>query len=345
MRTELLKLLCCPSCSGDLKVVKSTESEGEIETGILACTDCSAEFPVVNFVPRFVPPANYAGNFGFQWNRFSQTQLDSCSGVPISRERFLTQSGWDGDQLRGALVLDAGCGSGRFAEIALDLGATVVAVDYSSAIEACWRNLRGRRNFYAVQADIRHLPFRKASFDCIYSFGVLQHTPDPHTSFKGLPQCLKECGKIAVDVYRLSWKCLLMPKYWLRPLTKRLPAPLLFRIVSTYVPVLLPVSSFVGRIPGVGGRLRYLVPIANYTGVLPLSPEQLREWAILDTFDMLSPAYDLPQTGSTLRKWFGEAGLQEVQVEETYLAVGTARKGAAHLQNTVGMVHAERSLG
>jgi SAM-dependent methyltransferase len=343
MKTELLTLLCCPSCSGELGVLKSSEKEGEIESGILRCAGCSAEFPVVNFVPRFVPAANYCGNFGFQWNRFSQTQLDSCSGVPVSRERFLTQTGWDGDQLRGAIVLDAGCGSGRFAEVALDLGATVVAVDYSSAIEACWRNLRGRRNFHAIQADIRNLPLRKSCFDCIYSFGVLQHTPDPHSSFKGLPRCLKEGGKIAVDVYRLRWKCLLMPKYWLRPLTKRLPPPLLFRIVNTYVPILLPLSSFVGRIPGVGSRLRYLVPIANYTGVLPLNSEQQRQWAILDTFDMLSPAYDLPQTGSTLRRWFGEAGLQQVQIQETYLAVGTGKKGAAVLQDSPSMAHAEGS--
>jgi hypothetical protein len=134
-----------------------------------------------------------------------------------------------------------------------------------------------------------------------------------------------------------------MPKYWLRPLTKRLPPPLLFRLVKAYVPVLLPLSSGVARLPKVGGRLRYLIPIANYTGVLPLSQEQLREWAILDTFDMLSPTYDQPQTGATLRQWFSEAGLQEVQIAETYLAVGKGAKRPDHSSGQQGTQAARAS--
>ena len=36
----------------------------------------------------------------------------------------------------GKWVLDAGCGMGRFAEIALKIGAQVVALDYSNAVDA-----------------------------------------------------------------------------------------------------------------------------------------------------------------------------------------------------------------
>jgi hypothetical protein len=39
-----------------------------------------------------------------------------------------------------------------------------------------------------------------------------------------------------------------------------------------------------------------------------LSKEDLREWVILDTFDMFSPAYDNPQRISTVKKWMQEAG-------------------------------------
>ena len=78
-------------------------------------------------------PESYAESFGFQWNRFRQTQLDSHSGHSVSRERFLTATGWEPESLAGKTVLDAGCGAGRFAEIALSCGATVFAVDYSRA--------------------------------------------------------------------------------------------------------------------------------------------------------------------------------------------------------------------
>jgi len=52
--------------------------------------------------------------------------------------------------MKGKWVLDAGCGSGRFAEIALATGANVVALDYSSAIDACWNNLKENPNLYIV---------------------------------------------------------------------------------------------------------------------------------------------------------------------------------------------------
>ncbi len=93
--------------------------------------------PIIGGIPRFVRQESYAESFGFQWNRFRQTQLDSHSGRDISRDRFLTATGWQPESLAGKTVLDAGCGAGRFAEIALSFGATVFAVDYSRAVEAC----------------------------------------------------------------------------------------------------------------------------------------------------------------------------------------------------------------
>ena len=307
--------------------ISKTEKD-DISCGLLSCSACRADFPIENHIPRFVPAANYSGNFGFQWNRFRQTQLDSHTGLPISRARFLAESGWNPQELKGSLVLDAGCGSGRFAEVALDCGATVVAVDYSSAVEACYENLRSRPNFHIVQGDLRCLPFARESFDYLYSLGVLQHTPDPHISFAGLPQYVKPGGSLAVDIYRLSWKCLFMPKYWLRPITRRLSPRSLFRLTEALVPILLPISRLVARVPVIGDRLRYLIPVSNYEGRLPLNERQLRDWALLDTFDMLSPAFDRPRTAATLREWFEDAGLQNVEVETSYLAVARGQKPA-----------------
>jgi hypothetical protein len=81
----------------------------------------------------------------------------------------------------------------------------------------------------------------------------------------------------------------------------------LFENVQKWVPILLPISIFVGRIPFFGRKLRYLIPIVNYDGIFPLTKDQIREWAILDTFDMLSPAYDKPQSAKTLYSWLKEA--------------------------------------
>jgi hypothetical protein len=67
-----------------------------------------------------------------------------------------------------------------------------------------------------------------------------------------------------------------------------------------------------------GRALSWRLLIADYYGDLPLSEEQLQEWAILDTFDMLSPVYDRPQRVEDVRNWFEKAGLEDVTVEKGY---------------------------
>jgi SAM-dependent methyltransferase len=169
-----------------LQIQDEIIKETEIERGCLSCVVCQKLYPIINNVPRFVPKENYASTFGFQWNIFRKAQLDSYSGVPISRNRFLQFSGWSPDDLDGKRVLDLGCGSGRFAEIALSFGADVVAVDYSSAVDACWANFAFHPNLNVVQGDIFELPFAPGSFDFVYCFGVLQHTPCPEQAFASL---------------------------------------------------------------------------------------------------------------------------------------------------------------
>ncbi len=328
MKHQLLDLLCCLECKGDLTLSEAEEANGEVESGQLVCIACNRHYPIVNGVPRFVPSENYAHNFGFQWNHFRRTQLDSYSGLQISRERFFRETGWNADDLAGKTVLDIGCGAGRFAEVALSCTAQVVAVDYSEAADACWCNLHANPNLHVVQADVSALPFQPGGFDYIYCLGVLQHTPGPRNAFLALSRHLKPGGRIAVDVYLRHWNNWLHPKYWMRPVTRRLPQETLFKAVERSVPFLLPISMAAGRVPVVGRLLRRFVPVANYHGIYPLNAQQLHEWAVLDTFDWLSPAYDQPQTPEVLRYWLVEAGLEEIEVLIAGHLVGRGRKPA-----------------
>lgn len=314
MKLRLLEFLRCPSCGGRFDVAGQAQTHGEVETGELRCDVCMSTYSIAGSVPRLVADDNYANSFGLQWNHFRKTQLDSQSGTSISCDRFYGQSGWDPKDLQDKLVLDVGCGAGRFTEIALAAGAEVVALDYSSAVDACWDNLGPNARLHVVQGDIACLPFPEGTFDFVYCFGVLQHTPEVRRSFRALPPMVRSGGSLAVDVYPRMLQNLLWTKYWLRPITKRMSAPALFRVVEASTNGLLRLSNFVSQVPLVGSRLRYLVPVANYDGVLPLSPPQLREWAILDTFDMLAPAHDHPQSSRTLREWFIEAGMTQVEI-------------------------------
>jgi SAM-dependent methyltransferase len=324
MKRELLSRLRCPSSGSVLRLEDVTVDGDEIVSGHLVTAN-GASYPIERCVPRFVPTSGYASNFGYQWNAFRRTQLDSASGVPVSRDRWYRYTQWTPEQLRDRWVLDVGCGAGRFAEVALEAGAHVVAVDYSAAVDACWTNLSGHLRLHVIQADIYHLPFAPAAFDFVYCLGVLQHTPDVHGAFRALPSQLVPGGLLAVDVYPRLWRNLLWSKYWLRPVTRRMPSEVLFRLVKRFTPGLLALSDFLSRIPLIGGRLRYAVPVVNYRGVYPLSEQQLLEWATLDTYDMLGPQYDQPQSLSTLRRWFEEARLESVCTERLGFNVGRGR--------------------
>lgn len=317
LKAFLVARLRCPACRGSLSFrVGHTYDSAGLET--VSCRHCSATYPVRDGIPRFSSPSNYAGNFGLQWNRFKRTQLDSETGTTISRDRFLAQLAMSREELAGLTVLDVGCGAGRFSEVALSAGATVVGVDYSSAIDAAADNLGEFPNFHPVQADVYALPFAPGGFDIVYCLGCLQHTPDAEQAFRALVSQVRPGGRLVVDVYRRGWRDRLHPKRLLRPMTTRMDQKRLLSIIERTAPMLLWISRLVGLVPVVGRHLRKFVPVANYEGVLPLSPSQLEEWAILDTFDWLGPRYDTPQNASTLQRWQTDAGLVDAEVVLTH---------------------------
>ncbi len=324
MFRNFLDDLQCPSCATDLRIKEIfEEQDSDIISGVLSCPHCMTPYEINKGIPRFVPHENYAASFGKQWNLFPQTQLDSTNGTHISEERFFSETQWPRN-LQGQKVLEAGCGMGRFTEIALKTEAQCYSLDYSSAVDAARRNLHRPKNHCLVQASIYDIPFPKNFFDKIFCFGVLQHTPDVAASFQNLVSYLKPGGMIAIDVYAapISW---FHPRQILRPFTKRMNPDHLLMRVQKAVPQLLKISNFVASLPAVGPILRHAVPVANYQGRLQLTHHQVSEWAILDTFDWLSPRYEQPQRAKTVKRWFEQNHLQEVSIERNvgiYIARG-----------------------
>lgn len=329
MHDELIEILRCPRSGARLRLEEGRYYDGQVQSGWLVTEDDRNRYPIRDFIPRFVPESNYADNFGMQWNAFRRTQLDSYSGQPISARRFWAATGWRAQDLAGQWVLDAGCGAGRFAEIALQAGAKVVALDYSNAADACHTNLRQYPNLHCVQGDILALPFPQGFFSYVYSFGVLMCTPNTARAFAALPPIVAARGRLCVDFYGLRFGTLLQAKWVFRPVTSRMRPRTLFRLLQSAVPVMLPISQFLGAIPALGVYLKRLIPVANYTGIYPLSAEQLKEWALLDTFDMLAPRYDhLEPTAGRLRRWLEAAGLADVEVLRAGHLVGRGSKMA-----------------
>jgi len=316
VKKELLNELACPQCNAAIKLIVK-ETDKEIKEGILYCNDCKTEFQVKNYIPRFVSPENYAQSFGFQWNKHARTQIDKFSGINMSRDRFFQVTKWS-DNLEGQKILEAGCGAGRFTQIAIQTGAEVFSFDYSNAADANLENNGLQDKLHFLQADIYHIPLQKSYFDKIFCFGVLQHTPDPKRAFMSLIPYLKPGGEIAIDIYDLTFRAFVNPKYWLRPITKRLPSEQLYKLVQKLVPKFFPVKMWITEKIPFGKYFAFFIPIAYHKGFLPhadkLTYERLLEWSILDTFDKFAPKYDKPQRISAVRKWFVEAGLKNIEL-------------------------------
>lgn len=302
MHRKLLDVLADPVTREPLRLLDDTGADW-IEEGTLVGSG-DRRYPIVRGIPRFVE-GGYAQSFGLQWNRFDRVQLDSASGDRSSTDRFVQEVGW-GPELGGQWVVDAGCGAGRFAEVAASFGAEVLAVDISDAVEAAARNLRHLPNVHVVQADIAALPFRPEKIRNVFSVGVLQHTPDPPGVARSIVEFLGAKGRFSFTIYgRRPWTRL-NAKYLVRPLTRRLPPKTLLGAIEKVMPVLFPVTTVLFRLPLVGRVMRFCIPIANYTGYPGAQRTWLYQQAVLDTYDMLAPRFDRPMTPKELSGAIGD---------------------------------------
>ena len=315
MRAVLQDLLVCPCCHGRLRCrVSNTTADGEVVTGYLDCTQCSQSYPVDRGIPRFVPPENYAASFGYQWNRFRREQIDAYNGTRLSERRWRNETAWDAEWLKRKWLLDAGCGAGRFLEVASRSGdCDVVGVDISNAVDAARDMLTGRANVHLVQASIFQFPFRSGTFDGVYSIGVVQHTPDPPRAIEGLGGMVRPGGRLALTMYERRRFSKLYSKYWFRPITRRMRPDWLMKIITAAMPMAFAMTEVLFRLPFVGRLFQFVIPIANYVNVRELSMRQRYRWAILDTFDMLAPAYDAPQREADVIDILVKSGIGEIR--------------------------------
>jgi SAM-dependent methyltransferase len=300
MKRELLDLIVCPDCEAALELRDERTAGTEIASGTLECP-AGHTFPIVDFIPRFVQDDAYAEAFALEWSAFRTAHLDSFTGLSYLRDQFQDCVDFPLRQLEGRLVLDAGAGLGRFSEVVLNHGGRVVAVDLSRAIDAAFANLNARGNIHFLQADIFRLPFKPETFDFVYSWGVLHHTPDPPAAFRQLPGLVRPGGKLMTFLYANYNKPYLAVTELYRKLTTRLPKRLLLKLSYIAVPL-----YYIGKIPVIGPLItRVLLPVS-------VRPPTHR-WRVGNTFDLYSPRYAFTYDHVEIHRWYEQAGLERIR--------------------------------
>ena len=304
LSADLQAALSCLGCGGKL------DSD---QSGGFVCRACQRAYPNANGIARFVDAQQYAASFGFQWHRYQKVQLDHDERRVEDRD-FRMKTGLRPEELQGKLVLDVGCGMGRFAEVATRWGARVVGVDLSAAAEVAAKNLKDRE-FVAFQADVFALPFLPGSFDIIYSVGVLHHTPDCEAAVKMLEKYLKPGGILAVWLYSGYNKWYRFSDIW-RHYTSSMKPTTLHTILKVAVPVLYNTQLVLNKVPLVGP------PVAGLMHhVFPVNRQKNSELRMLDTFDWYSPKYQSKHTYEQVFRWYEAMGMEDMRVGETSIAV------------------------
>lgn len=278
------------------------------------------KFPIIHRIPRFVPEENYASAFGFQWNTFKETQLDSYSGLSISRDRLKRIAGGSLDVFTDKKVLEAGCGAGRFTEIMLKSGAWVFAADISSAVEANYHNCSKFRNYFVCQADIQKLPVSPNQFDIVVCIGVIQHTPNPEKTIDALCSQVKPGGMLFIDHYTYGYPVTPTRKI-LRSLLTHVPPKNSMQFMQYSTSILWPLHSALNKrknhriMRKIRDAFLFFSPLVDYHDSYPqLNQEQLKSWAMLDTYDTLTDHYKHLRSSSEIQEQLKKCGLENIQI-------------------------------
>jgi SAM-dependent methyltransferase len=189
------ELLACPACEVGL-------------TADWSCRGCGVRFDSSDGIPDLRLPADARTD---AVRRFYDAApfpgyppRDSLSALRARAEhsRFarLLDRAIPGD----ARILDAGCGTGQMCLYLSRADRVVIGADLTRAslqLAAAAARRFALTGVMFVETDLQRPGVRRASFDVVFSSGVIHHTPDPRLSFARLAELARPGGTIVLGVY------------------------------------------------------------------------------------------------------------------------------------------------
>ncbi len=254
------------------------------------CSKCGISAPVVDGIPRFTGDQHLA-SFGRQWNKYEVAHDDEDQGT------FQAKTGVSLKDLAGLRVLDAGCGGGRYSKVCGEAGAVLVGADHSAAVVKAKQLCSHLSDVAFLQADLKKLPFEPASFDFVFSIGVMHHDANTKSVFDAVSKMVKPGGRYSVWLYRRN-------QWWqeginnaLRSQTTRMAPEKLERWCEW--------GGWLGGLPVLNKTLNKIVNFSAHPN---------RENRVCDTFDWFAPQYQYHHTEAELVSWFQSAGFDKLAV-------------------------------
>jgi SAM-dependent methyltransferase len=318
MKEHHVSILCDPITREDLTLVDPVYEDNEIISGFLI--SASNSYPISRGIPRFVSDEGYSDNFGYQWNRWARVQFEDRNvGGPMqghTKGMFEIITGFSTTILRDKVLLDIGCGPGRFTDVAVGMGARVVALDYSSAIDAAKDNFKNKEaDILFIQGDALCLPLKDNSVDNSFTIGVLHHTPSPIVGVTEAYRVTREGGHFAIRVYNDGgFYTFYTVRFWRNVF-------LFLKPLFGYYPPLI-YSYIFGSLGFVLGKIWR--PLSYPLRVLfPTVWLKDYRWTILDTFDAIATSHQSGHNPDEIENWLLTAGFSKVihRQENDFVAI------------------------
>jgi len=208
-------------------------------------------------------------SFGDEWTAFHGFREEEIGKIGDEYFDIITP-----EMLHGSsMVLEVGCGSGRFLKYLSNKAGLLIGVDPSHAIYAADELVGPNENIILAKASANNLPFESASFDFVYSIGVLHHIPDTLKAMQACVDKVKPGGYFFTYLYyNLDGRSFLFRfvyklSNFLRLIICRFPEPLKKAVcnalaVIIYMPLIL-ANRFL-KLLGVGKKIRSKIPLYGY---------------------------------------------------------------------------------
>jgi SAM-dependent methyltransferase len=300
----VLALMQCPRCGGALA------SPGEQ----LVCKQ-QHRWPTHHGLHDFMSddlPDDAAAtleNFGYEWAAFPAIQAEDAAFW----ERYSRDL--DPAAVAGKLVVDVGCGKGRFSWFLAQQARHLVAFDGSGSVGIAAGNLAPLANTTVFRADLHHAPLRDGSFDLVSCIGVLHYVPDPNSGFAEVARLIAPGGTLLLSVYSRPENAgvrarALSAAAFVRRFTPKVPKPLLRALSAPLAAALYGAIVLPGRMGEAGGVRRLdALPLQTYRR------RPLRSlW--LDTFNRLHAPFEHRFVREDIDRWLADAGLVLQSVRE-----------------------------
>ncbi len=250
-------------------------------------------------------------SFGEEWNKFSSFSADD---IQTAGDQYfdIVDDSMVNDH---SLVLDAGCGSGRWSKYLSERARFIEAIDPSESVFAAAQLTREAGNIRITHAGIDNIPFPDNTFDFVFCLGVLHHIPDTQAALEKIVRKLKSGGHLLLYLYynldnRSTWYKWLfrasdiirriissLPQFW-----KKLACDII--ALTVYLPLIT-----VSRI------MTFLFRGQSWTAHLPLSYYNDKSYNIVrnDALDRFGTPLEKRYSKAAIQRMMEAAGIQRIR--------------------------------